>query len=277
MFYGLPKIHKANIPLRPITSSIGSPTYNLSKHLVSILSPLLNNMYTVKNSVDFTQKMMGVEICEDEVMVSFDVVSLFTSIPVDLALSVTKEYLSTDTNLCSRTNLSVNNIMRLLEFVLEHCFFQCNEICYQQIFGCAMGSTVSALLANLVMERIEKLAISTANNPPKWWFRYVDDSHCCLKKNSIQAFHRHLNSINKHIQFTFEVETESGLAFLDTNTRRTVEGKITVDIYRKPTHTDRYLDYQSYHPTGHKRSVAMTLFHRAVNVPFNDEAKKNTN
>ena len=54
-FYGLPKIHKLNVPLRPITNCIGSPTCNLSKHLVTLLSPLLYNTYTAKNSIDFTK------------------------------------------------------------------------------------------------------------------------------------------------------------------------------------------------------------------------------
>ena len=52
-FYGLPKIHKPERPLRPITSSIGSPTYAVSKHLVSILSPLRRNRFSVKNSLEF--------------------------------------------------------------------------------------------------------------------------------------------------------------------------------------------------------------------------------
>ena len=57
-FYGLPKIHKAETPLRPITSSIGSATYALSKHLVSILSPLRKNTFTVKNSSEFVHELM---------------------------------------------------------------------------------------------------------------------------------------------------------------------------------------------------------------------------
>ena len=51
-FYGLSKIHKANIPLRPTTSCINSPTYKFSKHLVSVLTTLLNERYSVKNIVE---------------------------------------------------------------------------------------------------------------------------------------------------------------------------------------------------------------------------------
>jgi len=244
-FYGLPKIHKPTIPLRPITSCIGSPTYNLSKHLVRILSPLLTNTYTVKNSSIFAEQIKSYSIDDDEVMVSFDVVSLFTSIPIDLALKVANVRLNNDRMLLTRTNLSIANILKLLDFVLSHCFFLCDGYYYQQVFGCPMGSPVSALLANLVMEEIEHQAISTATNPPKWWFRYVDDSHCCLKKNNVESFHLHLNSMNTNIKFTIEQENDAGLSFLDTITSRTEEGNIQVNVYRKQTHTDRYLDFNT--------------------------------
>jgi len=85
-FYALPKIHKADIPLRPTTSCIISPTYNLSKHLVSVLTPLLNERYSVNNSTEFAQEIRNRQM-------SFNVVSLVTSIPVELALRVTNERL----------------------------------------------------------------------------------------------------------------------------------------------------------------------------------------
>jgi len=77
-FYGLPKIHKENVPIRPIMSAIGSPTYELSKYLANILSPLQNNEYTVKNSASFVEKIRTLSVDPDEILVSFDVVSLFT-------------------------------------------------------------------------------------------------------------------------------------------------------------------------------------------------------
>ncbi len=70
---------------------------------------------------------------------------------------------------------------------------------YQQTFGGTMGSPGIATIANLVMEYIETREISTAAHPPKWWYRYVDDSQICLKKDHVQAFHDHLNSIDQNI------------------------------------------------------------------------------
>ena len=111
-----------------------------------------------------------------------------------------------------------------------------------------MGSPISPVLADLVMEVIEETAITTALHPPKWWFRYVDDSHACLKKDQVDAFHRHLNSINANIQFTLELENTNGcgLTFLDTITFRRGSA-VQVDVYRKPTHTDRYPDFLFHH------------------------------
>ena len=87
-------------------------------------------------------------------MVSFDVVSLFTCIPTSLALQVVKQRLDSDDSLPERTLVSKDNIIKLLEFVLDNNFFKFDGHYYKQVFGCPMGSSVSATLANLVMEHI---------------------------------------------------------------------------------------------------------------------------
>ena len=161
-FYGLPNMHKPCVPLRPITSCINAPTYNVSRHLASILSPLLEEKYLVTSSVVFAQHVRDQPITEDEIMVSFNVVALFTSIPLDLALQIVCEKLQQDFTLTERTDISVTNIMRLLEFVLKNSFFTYEQEHCQQTFGCNIGSPVSATIANLVMEYIKERAISTA-------------------------------------------------------------------------------------------------------------------
>ena len=108
-FYGLPKIHKPGIPLRPITSCINSPTYNVSRYLVSILTPLLEEKYSVKNSVVFAQHIREQPIAEDEIMVSFDVIALFSHLhpsrttPTDHSWEITAGHYSsrTDKHFCT--------------------------------------------------------------------------------------------------------------------------------------------------------------------------------
>ena len=81
--YALPKLHKENIPLRPIVSFTDSPTYGLAKELSFLLKPLIGkSKYHIRNSSDFASSITHEILQTDEIMVSFDVVSLFTKVPI---------------------------------------------------------------------------------------------------------------------------------------------------------------------------------------------------
>ena len=82
ILYGLPKIHKLLTPLRPIFAACGTPTYKLAKYLVPILAPLTENQFTVKNSYQFASEVHDLQLTPNSIMASFDIVSLFTNIPV---------------------------------------------------------------------------------------------------------------------------------------------------------------------------------------------------
>ena len=131
---------------------------------------------------------------------------------------------------------------------------------YQQTFGTAMGSPVSVTVANLVMEEIKELALSTLSPAPRFWKRYVDDTCTVLPAGSISTFHDHLNSINQHVQFTVKMEVDGSLPFLDVLLTREPGGSIKTSVFRKETHMNRYLDFSSHHPLAHNKSVVTTLF-----------------
>ena len=267
------KHHKPGFPLRPIVSSIGSALYNTSKFLSDILSPIQNlNGYSVLNSSQFAKEVANMEILDDEVMVSFDVVSLFTAIPVNKACEYIRDKLDNDNTLHLRTSLNTDDIISLLEFTLSNNYFVYNNCIYKQIHGCAMGSPVSPIVANLCMEVIEELAISTSPVPPKVWKRYVDDSFVIIKKDAVSSFHNTLNASDPKISFTIELENNGQIAFLDTLVSRR-NGVAVIDVYRKPTHTDRYLDFSSHHDKKHKISTASTLLFRASSLPSSHEGK----
>ncbi|XP_068756578.1 uncharacterized protein [Montipora capricornis] len=203
----------------------------------------------------------------DEELVSFDVVSLFTSIPVDVAVNVAHNRLVNDENLPERTALSVTDVIKLLDFCLSTTNFQYGHEHYQQIHGTAMGSPVSAVMANMVMEDLEERALTTLTNQPLFWKRFVDDVSTTTKFDSTQTFLEHLNSIEPCIKFTVERESEGKIAFLDTMVHHQEDGRLTTTVYRKPTHTDRYLSFSSHHPSMHKRAVVKSLMDRAERIP----------
>ena len=206
-------------------------------------------------------------------MLSFDVVSLFTAIPVKKACDYIQNKLDCDESLHLRTNLDTTDIISLLNFVLSNNYFVYNDSVYKQIHGCAMGSPVSPVVANLCMEAIEEMAINTTPVPPKVWKRYVDDSFCIIKRNAVGSFHNSLNAIDQHISFTIEEENNNQIAFLDTLVTRK-DNSLIVEVYRKPTHTDRYLDFYSHHDKRHKISAAETLLYRANNLPNTKQGKE---
>ena len=123
-FYGRAKIHKANCPVRPVISSVGTATYNASLYLARLLALIVGNTeHTAKNSKEFVEHVSGLDIADDEVMVSYDVEALYSSLPLGRVLEVTREKLEADGTLSERTSLSVAEIIRLLEFCLKSTFF----------------------------------------------------------------------------------------------------------------------------------------------------------
>ena len=188
---------------------MSSPRYALSKFLASLLSPIvgLSDSY-VRNSQQFTQ-FITTQNVPLLVLVSFDVVSLFTRVPTSRAIQVTRDHLMNDPSLPDRTSLTVDDICSRLQLCLEATYLAFEGKVYLQIHDTAMGAPVSVVVTNLVMEDVEQEALSTFHTPPRLWRRYVDDTCPVLPSNLVDSFHDHLNSIDLCIQFTIESQTVS--------------------------------------------------------------------
>ena len=258
--YGLPKLHKPNIPMRPIVSFCGSPTYQLSKYLTTVLKPLTDeSRHKLQSTENFFDAIKTVQVPDDYKLVSFDVKSLFTSIPLQLALDCTETAINNST---IELPLPTDDLMDLLNLCLTSTYFQYNGKHYKQLHGTAMGSPVSVVVAEIVMQNIEELALATYKRTLPLWLRYVDDTFTAVHKDEIDDFHEHLNGQNADIQFTKEIEENGKIPFLDCLVTRD-NNKLRTTIYRKPTHTDRLLDQSSYNPTSHKATTIRTLTRRA--------------
>ena len=244
------------------------------------MSPLMGKTeHHVKNSKEFAEYVKLLKVGPDEELRSYDVLALFTSVPVDKALEIIRRRVTEDVTLSNRTPLSPDDIIAVLEKCLKGTYFLYKGEYYLQIHGAAMGSPVSPIVCNIYMEDFEQRALAKASDPPCWWKRYVDDTYMVLKKDQAQAFTEYLNTIDEDIKWTTEGEVEQEievedmekkvercLAFLDTLSVINDDGTIRTRVFRKATHTDQYLNFDSNHPLEHNRSVVRTLTHRARSI-----------
>ena len=120
-----------------------------------------------------------------------------------------------------------------------------------------MGSPLSPVISNLYLESLEKTATQSAPFKPKLWVRYVDDTFVIWPHgpDRLRSFHQHLNKQHPKIQFTVEEEKDDQLPFLDVRVSKE-GGRLLTSVYRKPTHTERYIPYHSHH---HMRTTTGVL------------------
>ena len=123
------------------------------------------------------------------------------------------------------------------------------------------------------MEEFEVKALSTFPQPPSLWLRFVEDTLVIQEAEHSHQHLQHINDQDPHIQFTVEEPSQQGkLPFLATLITIGPNHTFNTTVYRKPTHTDQYLQWDSNHFITAKHSVYNTLAHRAKIVSSNQKA-----
>ena len=130
-----------------------------------------------------------------------------------------------------------------------------------------MGSPLSPVVANLYMEAFEQQALAKFPCKPRLWLRYVDDAFVVWPRKDyrLSEFHDHLNRQHPSIQFTMEEESGNRIAFLDVQVERKGSTVLTA-VFKKKTHTDHYLNFESHHHPRVKRGIIKCLKKRAEKV-----------
>lgn len=237
--YGLAKIHKPNVPIRPVVSYKSAPAYKLAQKTNDLFYHYTkyNNPYTINNSLEVIDKIKDILIPQSAKIVSFDVVNLFPSVPVPHLKEVIENKLRT---LSNKT--------------------------YKMSDGLPMGSPLSPLFANFYMHHLKKDIFKNNFFKSKigYWYRYVDDILCLFlgTHEELKLFHNFLNTLSHKIKFTMEInDNGTKINFLDL-TIFNKDNKHCFSIYHKPSSSDVIIPMFSNNSINHKRAAFCYYFDR---------------
>ena len=240
--HGLPKTCKKFEdlpPFRPIVDTSNTPYYGIAKFLANLSNPFTLNDFTVKDSFDAANKIQQIPKKLFDLgykFVSFDVISLFTNVPLTKTIDKILKRVYSE-NLVT-TNLTKQTMKKLLNDACSKTALTFNDKIYKQIDCVSMGSPLGPLLANIFMTELEKDIRQKLIDKKfiKFYIRYVDDTLLLVKDKGIDPILKELNSYNRNIKFTVDQFINEDVHFLDIKIHRN-----NTDIYFKDTHTGQYI------------------------------------
>ena len=261
--YGLPKIHKQDVPLRPILSMTGSAQHQLAQWLTSVIDPVLSlySTYCISDSFTFADKVKTFNFPPSVFLCSYDVCSLFTNVPLAETIEICANALYDGELTPPPFPRAV--FVELMQTATSSVEFSFNNIMHRQIDGVAMGSPLGPSLANIFVGYYKALLFKRVNKP-LMYYRYVDDTFTVFNdEDECNEFFSHLNSLHPSLRFTFEKECNRTLPFLDVLVEKN-DHEFVTSIYRKPTFTGQYIRWNSFCPMKRKTNLISTLVHRAL-------------
>ena len=246
LFYILPKIHKPDIPGRPIVSSCNSHTERLSAFVDEALKPLRKLIKShVRDTQDFLEKIQNVKIKEKSLLVTLDVSALYTNIEARRGIEAIRSFVTKHNRIY--TGPPIQALIDSIHMILSTNYFMFDNQFYLQISGTAMGTRFAPSYADIYMAEVEEHYISTQEYQPSLFLRFLDDIFLIWHhgNESLQLFINGLNNIHTRLRFTASI-SPTNIAFLDLNVY-TENGKLKSDLYVKPTDVHNILPFNSHH------------------------------
>ena len=209
---------------------------------------------------DVQTALSALHLEDDEEIVSLDVESLFTTVPVQETIYLAADLLYSDEN--DTPDIDKETFVALLKMVSVSVMFK-SRTCeyYRQIDGVAMGSTVGPLLANIFFSQYDsEIALHSIS-----YFRYVDDIVRTMIRGGENLLLQFVNTLHSNLRFTLEKETaEHVLPFLDLELKK-VGNRIVSNWYRKKTDTGIDLNFHATVPKIYLSSIISGFVHRIFN------------
>ena len=249
--YGTAKVHKTDIPSRPVLSMPGSVYHPIAKVVTEWLN-VVPECQINTSTKKIADSLKDVKLDEDEVMVSFDVSSLYTNVPVQEAIDVCADLLySGDHQL---PPVDKETFKELLSLCTCNVVMKTHDGFYRQVDSLAMGSPP----ANGWLSRFD----ARVKGDAKLFARYMDDILRSIKRSELRQKLAEINSYHHCLKFTIEEENEQfSLPFLDMLIYRL--GRLLYSTwYNKPTDTGLVMNYHALAPRRYKRSVVEGFIYR---------------
>ena len=228
-----------------------------------MLQPVLSlySGHVVKDSFEFVDILGSHSFPSTFYMCLFDVVSLFTNVPLDKTVDICCDAIYRNGN-CPLVDVSEQSFRKLILMVTSGVEFSFNDVMFRQIDGVAMGSPLGPVLANIFVGYCESL-IPSSSYPPLYC-RFMDDSFAYFSSVSqCDEFLLILNDLHPSLKFTCESEKLSKLPFLDVLVEKSSEGGVVTSVYRKPTFTGLYIVWDSFCAMSYKINLVRNLMDRA--------------
>ena len=288
--YGLAKVHKKDVPMRPVLSMPGSPYDKIGKFLSMYLSKLPECMIKVSTS-DISDSLKDIIIRDDEEIVSFDVTSLYTNVPVVESISVCADLLYGKFDLPFKKDIFIELAMLASCNVL----MLTHDGYFIQTEGLAMGSSLAPYLANgwlntydstIAMVPVYSLptAVETSETEDdttsttnmqgqtlmeeetikvtsSLYARYMDDIIMIVNRNDIDSKLIEINQLHPALLFTMEREHEGTIPFLDMLLIHE-DKTVSSTWYTKPTDTSLMMNFHALAPVKYKKSIVVGMVHR---------------
>ncbi|XP_046629056.1 uncharacterized protein LOC124309437 [Neodiprion virginianus] len=270
--YGLPKIHKPDTPVRIIVSFTDSPTINLARFLSQRIGNNIDpSLSRVRDSFALFDAIRDFRLPPDHVLVSLGVVSLFTNVPQDLAINAVKQrwHQSVD-----KIPVPLNELIKALHICFKAAIFKFNQNIYAQTYGLPMGSPLSPILSDLVLDDLEQYCLNKLDFKPSFYFRYEDDIITAVPSDKVAEMLSVFNQFHPRLQFTSEIEFNHRISFLDVliiNDNQLIK----TDWFHKATWSRRYSNFHSHHPRSYKIGTIHCLVDRAIRLSSMEFHNKN--
>ena len=253
--YGLAKIHKRDVPTRPVLSMPGSSYYKIASQIADWLS-VVDECNINSSTKSISDSLRDIKLQNDDVLVSFDVSSLYTNVPVYEAIEECTNLLYSGKY--KEPPVDKNTFKKLAEICSCNVVMLTHDGYYKQTDGLAMGSPPAPLLANGWMHKFDPIVKDDAC----LFARYMDDYLRNIKAESIDEKLEEINNLHPSLKFTIEYEKDRSLPFLDMLIQRTPEADLTSTWYSKKTDTGLLMNFHALAPIKYKRSVVAGMVHR---------------